>query len=284
MDEVGVAAATDMRSRLSVFDIGSGSVESVLNTTRHIEAPNWTVDGTALIVNGTGRLYRVPLFVPALHEIETGFAIKINNDHGVSPDGKSLVISDSTESGASCIYTLPIAGGEPRKVTEMTPSYWHGWSPDGETLTYVGKRSATFQVYICPKDGGAETRLTANFDHCDGPDYTSDGRWIWFNGDIAGQVQLWRMRPDGSNLEQMTHDSEVNWFPHPSPDGKHVLYLAYQQGTRGHPSLQSVELRLVSSEGGKPATLLRLTGGQGTINVPCWAPDSKRFAFMHYED
>jgi len=272
-----------MRSRLSVFDIDSGSVESVLSTTRPIEAPNWAVDGTGLIVNGTGRLYRVPLSAPALQEIDTGFAIKINNDHGVSPDGKSLVISDSTESGASCIYTLPTSGGEPRKVTEMTPSYWHGWSPDGETLAYVGKRRATFQVYTCPKDGGDEMQLTADFDHCDGPDYTPDGRWIWFNGDIAGEVQLWRVRPDGSNLERMTHDSEVNWFPHPSPDGKHVLYLAYRQGTRGHPAMQSVELRLVPSEGGKPTTLLHVTGGQGTINVPCWAPDSKRFAFMHYE-
>jgi Tol biopolymer transport system component len=147
----------------------------------------------------------------------------------------------------------------------------------------VGKRRATFQVFTCPSEGGAEKQLTVDFDHCDGPDYTPDGRWIWFNGNIAGQVQLWRMRPDGSDLERMTDDTEVNWFPHPSPDGKHVLYLAYRSGTRGHPSMQRVELRLVSSQGGESKTLLQITGGQGTINVPCWAPDSRRFAFMHYD-
>ena len=220
-----------MLSRLAVFCLDDGSVETVFTTARHIEAPNWSVDGASLIVNGTGRLYRVPLATPALQEIDTGFAIKINNDHGVSPDGKTLVISDSSH-GASSIYTLPISGGEPKRVTERAPSYWHGWSPDGSTLAYVGKRSATFQVYTCPTEGGPETGLTADFDHCDGPDYMPDGRWIWFNGERAGEVDLWRMRPDGSDLERMTHDPEVNWFPHPSPDGKQILYLAYQRGTR----------------------------------------------------
>ena len=271
-----------MLSRLAVFCLDDGSVETVFTTARHIEAPNWSVDGASLIVNGTGRLYRVPLATPALQEIDTGFAIKINNDHGVSPDGKTLVISDSSQ-GASSIYTLPISGGEPKRVTERAPSYWHGWSPDGSTLAYVGKRSATFQVYTCPTEGGPETGLTADFDHCDGPDYTPDGRWIWFNGERAGEVDLWRMRPDGSDLERMTHDPEVNWFPHPSPDGKQILYLAYQRGTRGHPAMQTVELRLMPADGGTPTTLLTVTGGQGTINVPCWAPDGRRFAFVHYE-
>jgi Tol biopolymer transport system component len=272
-----------MPSHLAVFRLDGKSVETVLSTPRHIEAPNWCADGMALIVNGAGRLLRVPLAAPALEEIESGFAVRINNDHGVSPDGRSLVISDATETGASCLYTLPISGGAPKRVTAKTPSYWHGWSPDGRTLAYVGKRSDGFQVYTCPTEGGEETQLTTDFDHCDGPDYTPDGRWIWFNGERGGAVDLWRMRPDGSNLERMTRDAEVNWFPHPSPDGQHVLYLAYRSGTRGHPAMQDVELRLIPAEGGTPITLLRLTGGQGTINVPCWSPDGQRFAFVHYE-
>jgi Tol biopolymer transport system component len=272
-----------MLSRLAVFSIDNGSVEAVLATDRHIEAPNWSVDGATLIVNGGGRLYRVPLSAPALQEIDTGSAVKVNNDHGISPDGRSLVISDATEMGTSHIYTLPISGGAPKRVTEKTPSYWHGWSPDGRTLAYVGKRDTTYQVYTCPTAGGVETQLTTDFDHCDGPDYTPDGRWIWFNGEKAGDIDLWRMHPDGSGLERMTGDTSVNWFPHPSPDGKSVLYLAYQSGTRGHPAMQSVELRLLPAGGGEPKTLLAVTGGQGTINVPCWAPDGRRFAFVHYE-
>ena len=146
-------------SRLSIFDLDKGSAKSIHATTTHIEAPNWTPDGTALIVNGSGRLYRVPLSAPGLEAIDAGFAVNINNDHGVSPDGKSLVISNSTENGDSCIYALPISGGTPRKITELTPSYWHGWSPDGRTLLYVGKRGATYQVYTCPFRGGVESNL-----------------------------------------------------------------------------------------------------------------------------
>jgi Tol biopolymer transport system component len=271
-------------SRLSIFDLDKGSAESVHATTTHIEAPNWTPDGAALVVNGSGRLYRVPLSSPGLEAIDAGFAVNINNDHGVSPDGKSIVISDSTENGESCIYAMPISGGTPRKITELTPSYWHGWSPDGRILVYVGKRGATYRVHTCPFLGGPEKQLTDAFDHCDGPDYTADGQWIWFNGEREGDVQLWRMRPDGTGVQRMTNDRRVNWFPHPSPNGKHILYLAYESGTRGHPAMQSVELRLIPATGGEPKTLLRITGGQGTMNVPCWAPDSRKFAFVSYEN
>lgn len=273
-----------MKSELCIFDLASGEVSTLLETDLLIEAPNWTPDGGALIVNGGGRLFRVALDgKPDLTEIDTGFAVRLNNDHGISPDGKMLVISDSTEEGASGIYTLPVEGGTPNRITSDVPSYWHGWSPDGATLAYVGKRSAGFDIYTCPVDGGAETCLTAGFEHCDGPDYTPDGQWIWFNGQKNGRMQLWRMRPDDGGLEQMTDDERVNWFPHPSPDGESVLYLAYENGVEGHPRDHHVELRLMPASGGAPRRLLSLFGGQGTINVPCWAPGSDRFAFVRYQ-
>jgi Tol biopolymer transport system component len=272
-----------MRSELAIFDISSGAVTSVLQTERLIEAPNWTRDGAALIVNGDGRLYRVALHGAAmLVEIDTGFAVKNNNDHGLSPDGSRLAISDHSEFGKSCIYALPAAGGAPRRVTELQPSYWHGWSPDGKTLAYCGERNGVFDIYTIGVQGGAETCLTGGLGHNDGPDYTPDGKWVWFNSTRGGTMQLWRMAPDGAAKQQMTDDTRVNWFPHPSPDGKHILYLAYETGTDGHPRDRTVELRLMAAEGGSPRTLLSLFGGQGSINVPNWAPDSKRFAFMRY--
>lgn len=274
-----------MKSELCIFELGSGAISTVLRTDRLIEAPNWTPDGAALIVNGDGRLFRVALNGPAEKtEIDTGFAVRLNNDHGISPDGRTLVISDSTEDGASCIYTLPASGGEPKRITAEVPSYWHGWSPDGATLAYVAKRGGRgFDIYTCPAGGGGETRLTSGFEHCDGPDYTPDGQWIWFNGQQDGRMQLWRTRPDGGDPERMTDDERVNWFPHPSPDGRHILYLAYENGVAGHPRDHEVELRLMSSSGGTPRVLLALFGGQGTINVPCWSPDAARFAFVRFE-
>ncbi|MFZ2099442.1 MAG: hypothetical protein WAU86_02645 [Oricola sp.] len=272
-----------MRSELCIFDLADESVQPVLTTDRLIEAPNWTPDGGALIVNGDGRLFRVALDgPPELAPIDTGFAVRLNNDHGISPDGKTLVISDSTEEGKSCIYTLPARGGAPSRITAHVPSYWHGWSPDGRMLAYVGKRDAGFDIHVCLAGGGAETRLTEGFEHCDGPDYTPDGEWIWFNGQRGGRMQLWRMRADGGTPEQMTDDERVNWFPHPSPDGRHILYLAYENGVDGHPRDRHVGLRMMPAAGGTPRVLLALFGGQGSINVPCWEPGSRRFAFVRY--
>jgi Tol biopolymer transport system component len=272
-----------LRSELAIFDLKTGTVHSVMQTDRLIEAPNWTPDGKALIVNGDGLLYRVSLEGAAqLAEINTGFATKLNNDHGISLDGRQLVISDGTENGQSCIYILPASGGTPRKITQHTPSYWHGWSPDGATIAYCAARKNTFDIYVCAIDGGTETCLTDGTGHNDGPDYTPDGRWIWFNSSRSDTMQLWRMHPDGSALERMTKDERANWFPHPSPNGRHVLYLAYGEGVKGHPRDHDVELRLMPAEGGKPKTLLAMFGGQGSINVPCWEPGSRRFAFMRY--
>ena len=270
-----------MISELCTFDLNTGQTEVLLEHEKHVEAPNWHPDGY-LIVNAGGRLFRVSLSDPELELIDTGFAVNCNNDHGLSPDGTRLVISDRTQTEGSCIYILPVLGGTPERVTPQVPSYWHGWSPDGGTLAYVGRRDGPFALFTCPVPGGAETCVTDDFDHVDGPDYTSDGQWIWFNGERGGKVNLWRVHPDGSGLEQMTNDALVNWFPHPSPDGQHVLYLAYPEGTQGHPGETDVALRIMPESGGETRELCQLHGGQGTINVPCWAPDSRRFAFMRY--
>ena len=272
-----------MKSEICLYDVGKGTVQSVLESDQIVEAPNWTPDGLALVVNKNGRIYRIDLANPGLEEIGTDFAVTCNNDHGISPDGRSLVISDKTEEGASCIYTLPIKGGRPQRVTRDIPSYWHGWSPDGATLAFAGKRAGRgFDIYTVLAQGGAETRLTDGFEHTDGPDYTPDGDWIWFNGQRAGRMQLWRMHPNGSDLQQMGDDDRWNWFPHPSPDGQHVVYLSYPPGTAGHPRDCDVDLRLMPAAGGQARVLVEPFGGQGTINVPGWAPDSRSIAFVRY--
>lgn len=272
-----------MISELCTIDIDTGEVTVVLAHDGHIEAPNWHPDGY-LIVNGDGRLFRVPLAAPALHPVDTGFATGLNNDHGLSPDGRMLAISDKTETGKSCIYLLPVGGGTPRRVTAEVPSWWHAWSPDGARIAYAGARRADqpISLYTCAVDGSDEICVTEDFDHVDGPDYTPDGAWIWFNGERDGAVDLWRIRPDGSDPQRMTGGGSVDWFPHPSPDGHHVVYIAYPPGTTGHPGGLDVSLRLMPASGGASRPLVDLHGGQGTLNVPSWAPDSRRLAFMRY--
>lgn len=276
-----------MRSELCIHDLDTGGTSVLLAQDGVIEAPNWHPEGY-LLVNGEGRLFRVPLGEPRLVEVPTGRVTGLNNDHGLSPDGRRLAISAKSETGASCIYLLPVEGGEPVRVTEETPSWWHGWLPgpteDEERLLYVAARDGgPILPYACRLDGSEERLIVAGFDHVDGPDATPDGRWVWFNGEREGRVDLWRVRPDGSGLQRMTDGDAVDWFPHPSPKGDLVLWLAYPPGTEGHPAMREVGLRVMPAEGGAGAEVVRLTGGQGTINVPCWAPDGRRFAFVRFE-
>lgn len=250
----------------------------------HFEAPNWTRDGAAFIFNQEGTLRRLTLGSDKPVTIDTAPQIHCNNDHGLSPDGQWLAVSDRLPADSkSRVYVVPSAGGKPRLVTEDGPSYWHGWSPDGLTLAFTGERGGNFDIYSISVAGGAETRLTTAEGLDDGPEYSPEGSWIYFNSERTGHMQIWRMRPDGSEQEQVIFDDSNDWFPHISPDGQWMVFLAYQKGVTGHPGEKDVELRLMSMEDKKIHVHARLFGGQGTINVPSWSPDSKRFAFVSYE-
>jgi TolB protein len=117
----------------------------------------------------------------------------------------------------------------------------------------------------------------------DGPDYSPDGKWIYFNSVRSGLMQVWRMHPDGSEQEQVTTDEANNWFPHPSPDGKWLVFLTYEKDVTGHPEDKDVTLKIMSLADRKVDVLAKLFGGQGTINVPSWSPDSRRVAFVSYQ-
>lgn len=279
-------------SSLERINVASTHRRVVYLAPERFEAPNWTHDGATFLFNRNGHLYRLPVAggEPAL--IDTGFADRCNNDHGISPDQTSLAISDqSQEDNKSTVYIVPITGGTPRRITQRSPSYWHGWSPDGKTLAFVGQRQFNhednFDIYTIPVTGGDETRLTTAKGLDDGPEYSPDGKYIYFNSERTGHMQIWRMRPDGSEQEQVFADEWNNWFPHISPDGRWMVFLSFEPGVTGHPPNKNVMLRLISlSEKNmsekKITVLTKLFGGQGTINVPSWSPDSKEVAFVSY--
>ncbi|MGI9174849.1 MAG: TolB family protein [Rhodothermales bacterium] len=268
-----------VESTLVIYDVETGETRDVLSAEALYEAPNWMPDGDHLVFNSEGHLYRVSVEGGEPELINTEGLDRLNNDHGISPDGTRLVVSN----GDGHIYTLPIEGGTPEQVTEHTPSYWHGWSPDGETLAYIARRDdEQFDIYLIPTEGGEERTLAAHPAHEDGADYTPDGQWVYFNSDRAGNFDIWRVRPDGSDLEQITSDTYEDWFPHPSPDGALIAFLSYAPGTEGHPRYQDVRLRLMAPDGTDVREIVELFGGQGTINVPSWSPDGQRFAFVRY--
>jgi TolB protein len=274
-----------MESDLEVISVDGTARRTVYKAAHRFEAPNWSRDGNYLLFNQDGHIYTIPVKGGEPEMLDTGSATQCNNDHGLSPDGKYLAISNSPR-GPSLIYVVPATGGEPRQITPQGPSYWHGWSPDGKTLAYCAERNGNFDIYSIPAAGGEETRLTTADGLDDGPDYSPDGKYIYFNSERSGLMQIWRMRPDGSAQEQVTRDDHSNWFAHPSPDGHWLVIITFDKNVKTHPPNKNVLLRLVELRDGQPVgeprTLVKLFGGQGTINVPSWSPDSKQLAFVSY--
>ncbi len=277
-------SSEEVESTLETISVTTFDRKIVYHTDDHIEAPNWTPDGETLIYNSEGSLYKIPVEGGTPEKMDTGFADGINNDHGISPDGTQMAISDGSEGSGSLIYKLPFEGGTPEKITPVGPSYWHGWSPDGKTLAYCAERNGNYDIYTIPVEGGKETRLTDAELLDDGPDYSPDGEYIYFNSARTGTMQIWRMKPDGSDQEQLTTDEYNDWFAHPSPDGKWIVYITFGTDVPpgSHPPNKDVMLRLMDLETKEIKVMAKLFGGQGTINVPSWSPDSQRVAFVSY--
>ncbi|WP_051172406.1 TolB family protein [Microbacterium indicum] len=279
-----------MITRIRVWDRATGRTRVVHETTRHLEAPNWTADGR-LVLNGDGALWAMPADGSADPvRIEAAGLPAVNNDHVLAPDGETIYASADDFH----IWAVPLAGGGARRVTRVDAMHFlHGVRPDGGRLAYVRLTpdgedwwaSATIRT-VAP-DGSDDRAVTTDPGPADGCEWTPDGEWILFNTEQfeRGRAQIARVREDGSGLEQLTSDERVNWFPHPSPDGELVVYLSYPGGTTGHPGGLPVELRLVTGDAwGEARTIAAFRGGQGTINVPSWAPDSSAFAFCEYPE
>jgi TolB protein len=286
---------SDQRTEVRVFDLDTGETTVVFSsTTRFLEAPNWHPHGDWLVLNVEGGLVRLkpdglsepePVAVPA--------PLVLNNDHVISPDGRDLLVS--ARDGQ--LYRIPWPGGAASRITDPADPalrfkyYLHGVSPDGETLAAIGggldaSGDWVTNVYTLPSSGGPHTQLTDDAFADDGADFSADGEFIWFNsertGEYPGHAQLFRMRADGTELTRVTHDDRVNWFPHPSPDGRHVLYLSYPEGTTGHPPNLDVQVRLIELSTGAVTIIDSFLGGQGTTNVPGWSPDGRRVAYVAY--
>jgi len=278
------SSAVVLHSTLETVTIATGERHVVYTAASHFEAPNWTRDGKYFLFNSEGRILRLPVEGGTPTNIDTGSAIHCNNDHGISPDSKWLAVSDGSQPDhQSSVYIVPIEGGAARRVTQNSPSYWHGWSPDGNTLAFVGQRNGEFDIYTIPFAGGDETRLTTAKGLDDGPEYSPDGKYIYFNSERTGHMQIWRMKADGSAQEQVTFDESNDWFPHLSPDGQTMAYISYEKGVTGHPPNKDVEIRLMALKDRKIRLLAKLFGGQGTINVPSWSPDGLKLAFVSYQ-
>ncbi len=295
-----LGAATTLVNTLETISLRSKDrrVAYVVTQPQRIEAPNWFPDATnTLYFNTRGRFYRVQADLPGAplntdrmatpQLVDLGTLTNVNNDHGLTFDGRTWAFSDQSQTvdgkRPSLVYMLPVGGSSATRVTPAGPSYFHGWAPDGKSLAYCAERGGNFDIYTIPTAGGEERRLTTNPGKDDGPEYSPDGQFIYFNSDRSGTMQIWRMHPDGSAQEQMTNDEWDNWFPHVSPNGQLLAFLSYERGVGDHPENKHVRLRVMTLATRATDELARLFGGQGTINVNSWSPNSLYLAFVSYQ-
>ncbi len=301
--QTGVAAAQHtpehLRSRVFIYDLHDGSSRLVYTADSIWEAPNWSPDGNYLVLNSSGGIYKLVLKQDGTSQpqkLDIPGDYRCNNDKALSPDGKKLAFSASTNaSKGSQIFLSDSDGNNVKLMVHDSPSYFHGWSPDNKMLAFVAQRngSGQYDIYRLPVAGGAEQQLTSNVHQDDGPDYSPDGKWIYINSDRSGKQAIWRFPAYGAGLrdekaEMVINDGLEDWFPHISPDGKKMMYIGYPSGTPTHnPRTVRVQLKLATINHDKVVssqkTLVEITGGQGTMNVNSWAPDSARFAYVTYE-
>jgi len=279
-------------AQLTLIDADGGRAQVLHATDEPIEAPHWSPDGHWLVFNCAGGLFRIRADGSGRHErIDTGPISDIGNDHLISPDGSTLYFT-----AAGAIHAVAFAGGIPHRVSpahgpdSQIPLYLHGITSDGLSLACVGVLPGTsrgaVQVFELGVTDGSVRQVTRHEAPVDGPEFSPDGRFLYVNAEWQarrpGDSQLFRMRRDGTQTEQLTFDERVNWFPHVSPDGRQLAYLSYPSGTAGHPANLPVVLRTLPADGGTPRDVASLTGGQGTINTNSWSPDGLRLAYVAY--
>jgi Tol biopolymer transport system component len=288
-----------LRSRVYIYDLRDGSSHLVYTADSIWEAPSWSPDGKYLISNSGGHIYKLVLLPNGKaqpQKLASPAAYDCNNDKGISPNGEKLAFSATVAPNQdSQVFLADADGSHIKLMTTDTPSYFHGWSPDNKTLAFVAQRngSGQFDIYSEPATGGVEKRLTTNPHHDDGPDYSPDGKWIYINSDRSGKEAVWRFPADGAGAndakaEMVVSDNLEDWFPHISPDGSKMVYIAYPAGTPSHdPRTVHIAIKLVAIDHDNVAATQKILvngiGGQGTMNVNSWAPDSIRFAYVTYQ-
>src|SRR3984885_9337163 len=284
-----------LRSRLFIYNLRDGSSHLAYPADSIWEAPNWSPDAKYLIANSGGGIYKLVLKQDGTAEpqrLSVPANFQCNNDKAISPDGKKIAFSATVPpQKGSQVFLADADGSNVKLMASESPSYFHGWSPDSKTLAFVAQRngSGQYDIYGLPAAGGAEKQLTSNIHQDDGPDYSPDGKWIYINSDRSGKQAIWRLPSDGAGssdqkAEMVVSDGLEDWFPHISPDGRKMVYIGYPAGTPTHnPRTVHIEIQLVAIQHDKvvatPKTLIEAIGGQGTMNVNSWAPDSMRFAY-----
>jgi hypothetical protein len=252
-----------------------------------LQSPNWAPDGKSIYVYENARVMKIPYLDPPAggepQTINTGKLVGCGGNFGLSPDGKSLAITCAKDKGSPHhVFVLPASGGgTPLQVTEgPVSSYFHAWSPDSRTIAFTRGSASKADIFTVPAAGGPEVRLTSDTLN-DGPDYTPDGKLIYFDSMRSGTLQIWRMRADGSGAEQITDDGNINHSPHVAPDGRTVAFLS--QPVLEGPGIGEVTIKVIDAPNGLIRTVASFQGNRNSFSTYTWG-DRNHVAFVSYQE
>jgi catechol 2,3-dioxygenase-like lactoylglutathione lyase family enzyme len=283
-----IAGDTQLHSTLQTISIQDQFRRAMLIRTvpGRIRAPNWAPDRKSIYVHEDGRVRKIAYLTPDAggvpEDVAVGDLVDCSANFGLSPDGKVLAVSCAeAKGGQHDVYVLPASGGaSPRKLTHgATGSFFHAWAPDSQTIAFTRGSAGKADIFTVPLAGGAETRITSDTLN-DGPDYTPDGKLIYFDSLRSGSSQIWRMRADGTAAEQITDDALLNSSPHVSPDGKSVAFLSQPAGS--DPGITDATLKVLSIGDGMIRPIVELQGDRDSFSMYGWG-DATHLAFVSYQ-
>jgi Tol biopolymer transport system component len=109
---------------------------------------------------------------------------KSQTEPAFSPDGRRLAFS-SDRSGTDEVWTSDADGSNPVALTALggpnttTPT----WSPDGQFIAFDSRAEGRSRIYVVPSAGGPLRRVITGIEDSSVPDWSTDGRWLFFCGD-----------------------------------------------------------------------------------------------------
>ena len=211
-----------------------------------------------------------------------------------SPDGKSLICNAKREGDQVFhTYTVTLDGRDILKINDLGADACSFYFPGGGRLIFTSTRDnlqlppgdwsdpqdypTGAELYTCNLDGSGLVRLTNNEYYEAEVSLSPDGEWVLFARQIDGRMDLWRMRPDGSDQFRFTHTDE--WQEGGAfylPDNETILYRAWKRSDEGRRGLPMTIFTIKhDGSGGR-----QVTHDEGTNWAPYPTPDGKHFVFV----
>lgn len=202
----------------------------------------------------------------------------------VSPDGKRLIFR-SDRSGRRALYISKATGEDISILLDSgdQPRYAE-WSPDGKQIAFAANVGGEDDIFVMNLDGTDRRRLTTHPARDGHPRWSPDGRRIYFNSErVASEpeapqtgedvVDIFSVRPDGSDLKRHTWCRSECSYPSVSPDGTTLLYRkVFWETGNGSDRTRNSEIVIANVDGSNERNL---TNDPSYDVYPIWSHDGR---------